>query len=541
MANKVKKQPDSGENSSKSEIVRRFKANPFVFIGTIVVLIIVIVAFVLVPAIPGVGGGGAPADLNFGAYDKVPISYVPGNYFAQMQNNIEYNYRSSINEGNAQYMSYQVWRQAFEETVVHTGILQEMKKAGYLAPKDLVDREVAQLPQFQENGRFSSAKYRQYDNTARMAMWRQVQEGIAERHYHQDIEELRRSSKEEAFVTNMAARQRRFDGVAFSIDAYPDQEVIAYAAENPALFKTTHLSRITISANEREARQVLASIKDGISTFEDAAKTHSQDSYAEQGGDMGIKMAYELSSEGLDAGQQEQLIGLPRGEYSDVIKLGSEWAFFRAEDAVYPADTTDNTVLGKIRSYVMEFVRGRVEDFYFKEAEDLTNIAVEFERGRTAEWSTDENGNRIRVGRTGFEEAVYQKGLQKFSFGPLPVNYGDLQISTQYGAIGIFPLLSSFQAAELAGAASNENFWLTAFSTPLYTSSKPLVVGNNVIVLYPLEETSADEESLDNVKSRYSFALSSISEQSIHSFFLKSEKLEDRFMDTFIRYLWAQN
>ncbi|GHU54384.1 hypothetical protein FACS189442_0530 [Spirochaetia bacterium] len=540
MANKVKKQPVSGDDSSKSEIIRRFKANPFIFIGTIVILVIVIVAFVFVPAIPGVNGGGS-VDLSFGAYDKIPINYVPGNYFAQVRDNIEYSQRYSINEGNAQFMSYQIWREAFEETVVHTAILQEMKKAGYAAPKELVDREVARLPQFQENGRFSITKYRQYDSITRMAMWRQVQEEIAERHYHSDIEELRRPSQEEAFVSNMAVRQRRFEGVAFSTGAYPEEEVIAYVTENPALFRTTHLSRITISANEREAKQVLASIKDGTSTFEDAAKAHSQDSYAERGGDMGIKMAYELSSEGLDAGQQEQLTGLARGDYSDILKLSSGWAFFRAEDAAYPADTGDTAVLSKIRLYVTDFEQGRIEDFYFKEAEDLAGIAAEFERDQPAEWSTDENGNRVRIGRTGFDEAASRKGLEKFSFGPLPVNYGDLKVSTQYGAVEIFPLLSSFPVSELSGAASNENFWLTAFSTPLYTPSKPLVLGNYIVVLYPLEETAAEGEALDDIKSRYSFALSSIPEQSIHSFFVGSEKLEDHFMDTFLRYFWTQN
>jgi hypothetical protein len=247
---------------------------------------------------------------------------------------------------------------------------------------------------------------------------------------------------------------------------------------------------------------------------------------------MGIKMAVELSSDGLTGQQQEQLAGLSRDEYSDIIKLSSGWTFFRAEDAAYPANTADSTVLSKIRSYVMDFERGRVEDFYIREAETLASAAAEFERDQPPEWSTDENGNSVRIGRTGFDEAVYQKGLQKFSFGPVPVNYGDVEF---------FPKLSSFQTAELSNAAANENFWLTAFSTPLYTLSKPLVLGNNVIILYPLEESAMDEEDLENVKAFYSYMLSYVAEQSVHSFFVRSEKLDDRFMDTFLRYFWTQN
>jgi len=287
----------------QSEIVRRFKANPFVFIGTIVILVIVIVAFVLVPAI--VPSTEAGMDLTFGSYNKVPIVYVQGNYFAQVRQSLAQQYQSSITESNSWYMEYQIWREAFESAVVRTAILEEMKRAGYTAPEDVVDKQVALLSDFQVNGVFSAAKYRAMDSTTRLALWRQMRDSITAERYLTDVTGLLTPSGETAFVSAMASPQRSFDLTSFPLSSYPDTELAAYVQANPRQFRTVHLSRITVSSSAKAAGDILASIQAGTTTFEDAAKTNSTDSYAESGGDMGIKMAYELVYELADEAYRE--------------------------------------------------------------------------------------------------------------------------------------------------------------------------------------------------------------------------------------------
>jgi hypothetical protein len=510
MASRGKKRPVPADNSSKEELIRRFKANPFIFIGTVIILVIVIIAFVLVPAFVPEGGLGFQGDLNFGAYNKEPINYVAGGYFAQVQRNLEQYQRSSINESNYQMMTYQIWRTAFEETVIHTGILQEMKASGYTAPVKEVDREVAQLPSFQENGRFSPALYQSMDDSRRLALWRQVEESLIEEHYRSDVTSLQKPSGETAFIGQMASPMRTFDMAFFSTEAYPDSEIIAYGEENSTLFQNTHFSKITINSSEREAQKVLTAIKEGTSTFEEAATTQSQDSYAEKGGDMGIKLFYELSTEVPGAEDREKLLALGKGEYSDIIKLDSGWAFFRAEDDVTPMNLDDPGALEKIRSYIREFERGRMEDWTIARAEEFI----------------------AHVQESGFEGALIEQSLEKRHFGPISINYGEVEL---------FNTLSAFSIGELAGAVSDENFWTAAFSTPVNTPSAPLVLGTNVLVLFPLEESGADETTSQNIESLLSsYWLSSNTEQTMRSFFLNNEKLEDRFFDTFLQYFWSQ-
>ena len=501
-----------------SEWVHRLKNNPVLFIGTIIVLIIVIIAFVLVPAIVPEYGAASGVDLTFGSYDQTPITYVPGNYFARRYAEMTQYWQQVLEPYQFMLYGRWMWQAAFESAAVHAAVLREMELSGYRVPPELVDRKVAMMPEFQENGRFSVALYQRLSSNERLSLWRQQQDVLTEERFHSDISGLLKSSGEVSFIGGMASPQRRFEMVSFSVDAYPDSELVRYAAEHADLFRAVHLSKITINSSEREARQILDSIRDGTTTFEDAAKTQSQDEYADRNGDMGIKLAHELSREIPLETDREQIIALATGEYSGIIKSGSGWAFFRAEEAVQPADTADAATLQKVRSYVQTFERGRMEDWAIAQARDFITLAD----------------------ASGFDRAVSQKELEKRSFGPLPLNYG---------AVDLFASLSSFSVPELYNpygadsADTNENFWKTAFGATVNALSEPFVQGGNVLVLFPVEEMAADESSVAAIASTYESETWSgnMTDQSIHAYFLASKKMNNQFDVTYARYIQPQS
>jgi len=488
-----------------SELLHRFKTHPFLFIGTFLVLIIIIVAFVLVPAIVPEAGRRASVDLTFGYYDKVPITYVPGNYFAQYYEMVS-RYRQNQDSENYGYMGYQIWRESYEAAALHTAILQEMKNAGYTTPVKKVDREVAGLPQFQENGRFSSTLYNRMDNNSRLSLWRQVQEEIAEKHFRSDVTGLLKPSAEAEFIGRMEARQRSFKVTVFDVDAYPDEEYEAYAREHSDLFRNVRLSMVTLGSSEREARRVLDSIKNGETTFEDAARAHSKDVYADRGGDMGMKMFHELSVDIPEEETRDLVISLAAGDYSNVIKTEAGWLFFRCEDAAQEADLTDPAVMEKVKAYLRNFERGRMEDWAINKASEF--IALANERG--------------------FDEALSLQGLRSGSFGPVPVNFGNIEL---------FTTLQAQSVPELSGSAENENFWKVAFSTPVGKPSRWIVQGSSVLVLFPVEEIEAEASRQETIASNFSaYWLDYMIGQSMQQFFLNSPKMEDKFMDVYFRY-----
>ncbi|MDR3019428.1 MAG: SurA N-terminal domain-containing protein [Treponema sp.] len=509
MAQKDKKTSVKASEQSTSELSRKFKQNPALFIGTVIVLVLIVISFVLVPAIVPESSRGA-GDLNFGYYDKAPINWVPGNMFSQYQQQAAQYYQSQGIDLNNFNVNAQIWRQAFEAAVVHAAVLQVAKRSNYTVPKRTVDRQVAGLPQFQENGRFSSALFNQMSETNRLALWEQVREELAKLMFYNDYYSLLIPSAEAGFIANMSSVMRNFEMVSFSVDAYPDSEYLAYAHDNIDLFSAIHLSKFSINSSEREARRILASIKDGSTTFEDAARSQSQDSYADRGGDIGSRYVYELDSEIPDSAVRASVLSLGRGELSDVVRIDNSWTFFRVEEELAPADLEDDFVIDRVRSYVRNFDRGRMEDWAIAQA----------------------NAFIADVEDSSFETATRWQNLEKSSFGPLPINYGGVDLFTSLESFTV----SGISPQDVQNLSRNDYFWNVAFSTPLHTPSEPLVQGSNVLVFYPIEQIESDEYEIENLASMYSsYWQRYISEQSIQYYFINNDRMDDRFWDTYFR------
>jgi len=511
MAQKDKKNAVVEKESASSEIARRFKQNPALFIGTVVVLVLVIVSFVLVPAIvpESTRRGG---DLTFGYYDKAPISWIPGNMFAQYYEQAVMELRAQGREMNDYRAAAEVWRQAYEAAVVHTAVLQMMKRSGYSVPVKTVDRNVAQHPAYQENGRFSPALYNRTSESTRLAIWRQVSDELTKKMFFDDyFFEMLIPSAEAEFIANMASVMRNFEMVYFKVDDYPDSEYLAYARDHSDLFDSIHLSRITVGS-EREAGRILASISDGTITFEDAARIQSQDNYANAGGDMGIRYVYEIQGEIPDEADRLMVLGLGMGELSGLVHAGDNWHIFRIEGELKQADFEDEAVMERVRAYLRDFERGRMEDWAIGQANEFIAEAKE----------------------SGFENASRWRLKERFKFGPLPINYGGLDLFTALESFSI----SGFSDQDIQSMSRNENFWKIAFKTDIQTPSEPLVQGSNVLVLFPLEQTNADEEAVERIVSYYSsYWAGFIAQRSIQYYFLTGvkDKMEDNFWEVFFR------
>ena len=512
MAKKDKNIQNQEKESFVSEIYRKFKQSPGLYIGSVVILLLVTVTFIGGDFISGGGLSNRGGDYTFGYYNKEPIAWVPGNFFSQTREQITRYYQSQgVDTGNFSAEA-QIWRQSYEATVAHTAILQMMKRSKYSVPEKTVDRQVAQLPQFLENGRFSSVLYNQTSESSRLALWRQVQEEMTKSNYYSDfVYGLLTPVSEAGFISEMASVMRTFEMVSFPVDAFPDAEYLSFAQKNSNLFRTVHLSKITINSSERDANNILNSIKNGVTSFEDAAKAQSQDSFADRGGDMGSRYVFELDVEIPGSADRESIINMRRGDFSGILFSGDRWMFFRVEDEVKPADFEDYSTMERVRSYVRNFNRGLMEDWSIAQAQEFN----------------------AEAGSSGFDEAVLWHNLEKHTFGPVPVNFGGVELFSGIQSYSI----PGYSSSDLQNLSNNENFWKNAFSTPLNEISAPFVQGNNVIVLHPIEQTYATDTMKEGISSMYSsYWVNYISEQTLQYYFLHNSRMDDRFWDTFFRY-----
>ena len=498
MASRKKRVSDQGDNSGFSEFIQNVKNKPFLYLGTFLILVIISIVFIA-PA----GGCEGITERTFGYYNRIPIQHAPNNFFDQTFIRYAQSFQFA---GDDPEIFYYLFRWAFEETAIRTGILDEMRRAGYTAPEEVVDREVAALDIFQENGRFSAARYRSLDSNARLSLWREVRESIAINHFLNDVSSLKISANEAAFITSMSSNRRSFEMVSFQLESYPESEVIAYAMSNPDLFTVIHLSMISVNTSEADAMLIMNSIRNGDMSFEDAAMNYSQDFYSDWGGDMGMQAAYELSWEIPNDADRLAVMNLNPGEMSNIIRTPfGTWAFFRANQAARPLDIEDDEQLNQVRAHMMETMRGVIEAWLFDIAEDF----------------------RVQANTLGFYEALDAMGLESMSFGPIPINYGDTALFTSIESI------SSMGLTELTGAGFNIFFWETAFSTPLNSVSEPRLINNDLIVLYPFEEVILDEYETSYLASYYTEWVNNTFESVYRNYILENVRFDNRFDQSF--------
>ncbi len=488
---------DRGE-SMWAELGRRFKQNPFLFVGTIVVLIITIIAFILVPVLSDLGSTGS-GSLNFGSYDGEPIYYSYGNYFADQRDYYNAQYRQAGDDSYNWFTVYQIWRSAFESTVIRTAALKETKKVGFSTPTSVVDKRLAEYPTFQENGRFSAAKYRALSDSERMELRENLADDYAMSVYLDELIGLEVSKAETEFVKSTAAKERGLEFVTFPLSSYPDSEVSAYISANLDKFRQIKLSKLTMTASQADAAKVLDQVKNGSLSFEDAVKTHSKDDLVEKNGDMGIKYAYEMETEIPDSAELSSVFALETGSLSPVVKVPSGWAFFRCDEAVRDSDPGDASVIEKARAYIYSFNRGAMEDYFLSRAEEL----------------------KTRAESESLNSAAQAFGLEAKSAGPFPLNYGDLE------------MFKSISIENLPGASTNEAFLKAAFLTPLGQIATPVVIGDNVVIIKVVSEQDSEESTLSMVDFYYPYLASQYSQVQLQSYILESDKLKDNFYEVF--------
>jgi hypothetical protein len=511
---KKDKTPVQEKESASEAIAKKFKQSPGIYIGSVIILVLITITFIGGDFLSGGGLGGSGDDWVFGYYDNIPITLVQGNMFAQFSEQIRQRAQSQGADLNDFRVNAQIWRQAFEQTVVHIAVLNLVNKSNYTVSERAVNRAVLQLPHFQSNGRFSSTLYNQMPESRRLSLWRQLQEELNKSVFFEDFNRLKIPENEARFISNMASPMRSFDMVSFNVDDYPDAEFLSFAQENASLFNSIHMSKITMTGSEREARRVLASIENGTVTFEDAARVNSQDGFSDRGGDMGTRYFFELEGDIPNSEDRNTVFNLRRGEVSGLISSGNEWVIFRIENETTLADFEDSIVMDRVRSYVRSVARGRMEDWAIAQARDFAAEAIEY----------------------GFDNVARWRNMERRSFGPVPINYAGVDLFPSLESFTI----SGFAAQDVSSMARNENFWKTVFSAPLNSPSEPLVQGSNVLIFVPTEEIEADVSYLENIAAMYSlYWLSFINERSLPQYFLGSDKMssDDFFWNAYFRYL----
>lgn len=505
MASKNDKHPraPSGEHAAP----KAHHTNPLVYYGTLGILVITVFAFVIVPALPNGGSGGNT--LTLGSWDGKNIAFVQGSYFFEQVNAVKDTYES---QGFKDVDAYQVWLQAFNNTVIHYALLDMADENGITVSQGYLDSKMRELPVFMENGVFSRRKYRETTTTQKSAILTELREQALKERFIGDATTLVASGAEKAFLKSMAQSQRSVEYVAFPFSAYPDQDKVDFAKAHADLFKRLRLSRVTLTSSSKEADEILSRVKTGTLSFEDAAKNYSKDSYQAEGGDMGYRYVWELRSDMKAPADIDTLLALGSGELSPVFEtLAGSWVFFRVDEAASEPDYASADLVRSAGDYISRNEKGLMEDHALKNAEA-------FAAGAASDFAGAAAGAMLTVKAT----------------PPFSLNYGAALTE------GYFPLMSAMDTAatpELAGADRDERFLETAFSLEAGAVSEPVILNDYAIVMRLKEISTLDEETLGMIDSYYSAMLQDSIGGDLARAIMDSPKLEDNFLTAYTRAL----
>ncbi|GAB6090399.1 peptidylprolyl isomerase [Spirochaeta dissipatitropha] len=472
------------------------------YIFSIVILVLIIVTFVGGPLVGSFGSGAAGQRLIFGYYRNRPIEYAPGNYFASQLQMLERQAQQDemLQQQNPQMQVYTVWRGAFDRTLIHEAILYRAQQSGISVTDEQIDRVIAMNPDFQENGRFSDRLYQRLGAQQQSALRDLTREQLIHQKYLNDVLGYNNvSSQESAFFAGMASPERRIQYVSLSYSNYPESELSSFISERSELFRSVSASSISLPKEQfslQRANEIRKSIIDGDLLFEDAAREYSVDMYAEMGGNAGEIFYYDILPDFSDEAQLNALFSASANTITDPLESNFAYIIYQIHESVSEADPTDPASISAARSYLQQFERGRIADFFEAEAERLAAAAQ----------ASDLASASSELGYNLHETDFFAK------------NYGSL------------PYFSSVPSNQPLGTVNTSMpFFEAVFGTPLLASSAPVILQDRILVVSPVEERQA--QNAEMLESFYpNFAQQAKGEQ-LETILLDPEHITDNFLD----------
>lgn len=492
--------------SEQNTVERKRSQHPMMWVFSVIILVIVVVAFVVAPALGG--RAGKSSRLIFGYYNGEAIEFLQGSYFERQRDAYaeQVQNASDQNSDNYQWQALQVWKGAYDATVVHTAVLQQAERSGLHISEEELDRNIAKYGPYQKNGKFNAEVYRQTPNAEKIATRELFEENLLHDQWTRDLMSIPSSPAEKKFFAELATPERQFQYVGYSLTDYPEEEVLSYAEANLEQFSRINLSRISLNMDEKEAQDIYSQLTETPGRFEELAQNHSSDENAEKGGDMGWVRYHELVAAFEDSQKADKVFSLGRGEISELIETSYGWVIYRCDEPVALPDLEDPVEIEEVRSYLIQNDRGMVEDYFLADAATFIEAAE----------------------KSGFGIAARQNDLDVVTTNYFPINYG--------GSFFLKTIQSDDGSTLLSSAQSNDRVLKELFSLEKKGITEPFVLGRSIIVAQLLDERHTPEEQLQQIESYFSYIVGTFRNQEIRNHFLQSDKLEDNFMQVFSRY-----
>lgn len=486
--------PENGKKNGKD---RKKHGKSAGWVIGVIVLILISVTFILPTTVFSTGNSQS---IEFGSYNGEPITLqlAYDNYFYNQL------YTLSQTYGMTTQNMMQLYAQAFYQTVFHTALSQMAEEASISVSDRMLSQGILNSGLYRdENGAFDMEAYNAASTLDKDALKNQLRDMIPAQVAYQDITSVKTSNNEYSFVSALNSSPKAFQYLTVDYDTYPDADAVAYANANQAPFMARDLSVITVSS-ETEAADILASINNGETTFEDAATGLSSDEYADESGNMGNVRYNDLETMLSTADDASVVFALASGEMSEPIQGYTGWMIFRADSDSALADLTDPEVLSDVKRYISlndsdtmdAYVEAKAAEIYDAAAEDFDAAAADYGLA-----ITDVAGSSYNPGSSSFVNGIAGNDPEGLLYNVATAD-------------------TAFQK-EIFSAADN-------------TVLGPKQTGSSYIIVRPVAGGSANTNWTSYLDMMYASSSELLTAQDLESSILSSDAFEDNFINTYL-------
>jgi peptidyl-prolyl cis-trans isomerase D len=385
---------------------------PGVTIGWVlgmIILVLIAISFVAGPAIQAVVGKRQAAMHVFGKFGKEEISYAPDSFFADQVQSFSDQYKDSGTDPSQ--LSYQIWKSAYDTTVLFTAIGQLAKQAGIITSEDSISRAIIDGGYYNKDGVFDRDTYNKASTEMKHRVEQQVRRGYGYQTVMNDLQSIISSDAETAYVAEMARKGRTFSYLNLGPSRYPNDLAVQYAMENPQLFTEVDISIISLS-DEEQAQSLAHAIISGTTSFENAAMENSLDSFAINGGKVGAVPYYTLSPNFKNPDDALKILEAENGQVLGPYESQGAWTIYRIDAKAAGPDYTDERALASIKTYIAMNESSLIEPYL----EELANrLAAEARENGLEQTALDADIELVSVSATPYNEGQ-STYLAHFSF-----------------------------------------------------------------------------------------------------------------------------
>ncbi len=472
------------------------------WILSVIFLILVVAVFVLSP----VARAFVPSkdSIVFGEFDGKPIEYAPGNYFYDQQQRIASSWKEDKTDKNYKWQIYQIWKKAFDNTVIHTAISMDAKKSGVFVTDDALDSYLLKYgPYIDENGKFSSELYAETSDTQKQTIRDSVRDSLLYQTVINDLFSSVTSPKEIDFIKTMAKNEKSFDYLVFPLSDYPQERVVAYVEANALSFTELNISMITLEADDEDAaNSIYSKLTAGDVLFEDAARNNSIDGFAKDGGEAGWLPFYDITQIFDNDDSAHELFSLAPGSLSKLYKTQYGYTIFRVNEGPRLPDLKDEKKLDTIKNYMIQKKRKVVEDYMRSKAEEFAALADS----------------------KGFKATAAEMNLAVHSVAPTPLNYNSASFMQSFTHTDTDQYLTSI----IADASALKSL----YNTPAESLSQPLTTDSGVILAYCTGDVTVADEDMP-LSQFYPYLVQQVNQNQFTKTIFSSDKLTDNFLTVF--------